>query len=55
MCLIVVAYKNKRAINNRLTSYLHQTLPPIILNAGVPLIRQSRANNLSHCGQMQGV
>lgn len=55
MCLIVFSYETNQNDNNELTLYLHQTLPPIILNAGVPLIKQSRANNLSHCGQIQGL
>ena len=55
MCLIVATYKDIRRVNNELTAYLHQTLPPIILKAGVPLMRQSRANNISQFGQVQGV
>lgn len=31
--------------------YLKVTLPPIIFNAGVPLIKVSLANNCWHCGQ----
>jgi len=55
MCLIVVTYKKHQRNNKDLTAYLHQTLPPTILNAGVPLIRQSRANTFSHCGHIHGV
>ena len=55
MCSIVFSYQIKHNNNNTLTHYLHQTLPPIILNAGVPLIKQSRAKTLSHLGQVQGV
>ncbi len=53
MCSIVFSYQIEYIHNNTLTSYLHQTLPPIILNAGVPRIKHSRANTLSHCGQVQ--
>jgi hypothetical protein len=34
--------------------YLLNTLPPIILNAGVPLIKVSLAKVVSQFGQMQG-
>ncbi len=34
--------------------YLLNTLPPIILNAGVPLIRVSLAKVVSQFGQVQG-
>jgi len=54
MCSIVFSYKLNSNNNSKLTGYLHQTFPPIILKAGVPLIKQSRANCLSHCGQIQG-
>lgn len=55
MCLIVFTYEINHNNNSKLTTYLHQTLPPINLNAGVPLIRQSRAKILSHFGQVQGL
>lgn len=55
MCLFVFAYRINHNDNIEITSYLHHTLPPIILKAGVPLIKQSRANTFLHFGHVQGV
>ena len=41
--------------NKNIIDYLQKTLPPMILKAGVPLIKQSRAKILSHSGHVQGV
>ncbi len=54
MCFFVFAYRIKHNNNSEKISYLHHTLPPIILKAGVPLIKQSRANTLLHFGHVQG-
>lgn len=35
--------------------YLKNTFPRIILNAGVPRTKASRANCMPHSGQVQGV
>ena len=35
-----------------ITNYLSQTLPPIIFNAGIPLIITSLAKSLSQPGQV---
>jgi hypothetical protein len=55
MCLFVFTYRINHNYNKRLTAYLHHTLPPIILKAGVPRIKQSRAKTLLHFGHVQGV
>lgn len=55
MCLIVSIHWTNHNNNKELTAYLHHTLPPMILNAGVPLIKQSRANIFWHLGHVQGV